>query len=272
MSGTPATESIIAQLRSTDARRRIDALLRLQDHACHADQPEVLDAIFENLAHSSKAVQRHAAGAIAAAGASNPAVAARLVSLLDAPEPRARWAAAYALGRIDGALDMRACAVLTEALSNPDGDVRWAALELLVRLGRRHREEMRSRLLALQQSPDVNGRKMSLYALRDLGIDDWAVLASVCAACASRDKQVRLAALSFLKQSGTSGSEAARAVVECLESVGDPGVRRAAAFTLGYLDNRSERVLSALRKAAEAADAALGRAARHSLARLKEER
>jgi HEAT repeat protein len=272
MSGSQATDSIVVQLRSTDVRRRIDALLRLQDKADQAAQPEVVEAIVDNLAHPAKAVQRHAAGAMAAAGASDPAVAARLVALLDAPQARTRWAAAYALGRIDGALDMRACAALIEALSNPDGDVRWAALELLVRIGRLNRDEMRNRLLALGQSPDVTGCKMALYGLRDLGICDATVLASARAACASPDSHVRLAALSFLKQAGAGGREAAPSVAECLETVRDPGVRRAAAFTLGYLDDRSERVLRALRQAADAGDAALSKAARQSLARLKEER
>ncbi len=269
MSGSQATDSILAQLRSTDARRRIDALLRLQDEPDRAAQPEVVEAIVENLAHPAKAVQRHAAGAMAAAGASDPAVAARLVALLDAPQARTRWAAAYALSRIDGALDMRACAVLIEALSNPDGDVRWAALELLVRLGRRHRDELRNRLLVLGQSPDVTGCKMALYGLRDLGICDATVLASAIAACASPDSHVRLA---DLKRAGAGGREAAPSVAECLETVPDPGVRRAVAFTLGYLDDRSERVVRALRTAAQAADAALSKAARQSLARLKEER
>jgi HEAT repeat protein len=271
MSG--ANDSMVADLTSTDLTRRKSALLRLKDEPQWLEQESVLDALTECLCSPIKAVQRHAADAIAAAAINSPEVVSRLVLVLESPHPRARWAAAYALGQIEGALDLRSSNVLLEALSNPDGDVRWAALELLVRLGRQHRNAVRDSLLALAHSADLNSCKMSLYALRELGMRDPSVLAAVCTACLSTDGHVRLAALSFLKQAGAVTPEAVDAVVTCLESDREQGVRRAAAFTLGYLDNRSERVVRALREAAGAGhDPSLCKAARQSLARLKEER
>jgi HEAT repeat protein len=272
MNEAKSSQSIAAQLRSPDPDCRIDAMLRLAG----APQPElaedVIDALIENLSSPSKAAQRHAAGALAAAGAHNPAIAARLNALLDAPQARLRWACAYALGRIDGALDLRALAVLLEALGDADGDVRWAAHELLLALGRRHRGVLRNRLLAMCNDVNPNRRKMALYALRDLAIRDAAVIAAAGAACAGADSQVRLAALSFLKSAGRAGGQAIDVVLQRLQSDPDHGVRRAAAFTLGYLDVRSERVLSALRQAAaDGRDGGLRKAARRTLGRLQEE-
>ena len=272
MSEPKSSDPIAIQLRSPDLRRRIDALLRLSQEPQTTLEDSVVEALIENLSSPGKAVQRHAANAIAAAAPRSPAIVARLVALLDAPQAPARWTAAYALGLIDGGLDLRACTPLLEALANSDGDVRWAALDLVVRLGRRHHEAIRGRLLALQEHPDANSRKMSLYALRDLGICDPAVVAAVCRACAGADISVRLAALSFLKQAGSCGGAAVDTVLACLKSDPDEGVRRAAAFTLGYLEDRSERVLAPLREAANVLhDASLRKAAAQTLARLKEE-
>jgi HEAT repeat protein len=272
MSERQAIDPIAAQLRSPDLRQRIEALLHLNRKPQPALTNSVVDALIENLASPTKAVQRHAAGALAAAGARKPAIAARLAALLDAPDAAARWGCAYALGLIDGALDLRALPPLLEALANRDGDVRWAALELLVRLGRHHQGAIRDRLLELMEHAGANSRKMALYGLRDLGMRDAAVVASVCKACACADSQVRHAALSFLKQAGAGNPESVEVVFERLKSDADEGVRRAAAYTLGYLDDRSARVLAALREAANVPhDAALRKSARQTLARLKEE-
>ncbi len=272
MSQQESAASLALELRHPDSARRVAALVGL------AQQPQgvegdVLEALIEALASETKGVQRRAAGVIAAAGASDSVVVARLLALLEAPSAPSRWAAAYALGLIDGALDLRACPPLLDALTNPDGDVRWAALELLVRLGRQHPDPIRGQLLAaLNHDGDANRRKMSLYALRNLGLRDPAVLTAVRGASAADDSQVRLAALSFIRELAGADAQAVDIVLDRMGSDPDHGVRRAAASTLGYLNDRSERVMAALREAADAPhDPSLRKAARQTLDKLSEE-
>jgi HEAT repeat protein len=260
------------ELRDPDYRRRVAALTRLGERPETPVDAEAMEALIENLAVDNKPIQRHAITVLAAIGGRDPAIVARLTELLQAPAAPARWAAAYTLGLIDGALDLRACGPLLEALASSDGDIRWAALDLLVRLGRRHPDAIRDRLLELHSRADANSRKMSLYALRELRLCDRGVLAAVNAASASPDSHVRLAALSFLRQAAGAAPAAVDIALHCLKSDPDQGVRRAAAGTLGYLKDRSARVLAALREAADTPhDASLRKAALQTLARLKEE-
>ncbi len=268
-----APNSLLAiELRSPDRHRRVAAMVRLSaEGTTHLDVDE-LEALIENLASESKAVARHASGAIATLGRSNPAIVTRLLDLLGASDATTRWTAAYALGLIEGALDLRAGPAVIEALASHDGDVRWAALDLIVRLGRRFPDPIRASLLALQPGGDANRHKMSLYALRDLGLSDSDVLAAIRDASASPDRHVRLAALAFIRESGGTMPGCVDIVLRCLDADPDEGVRRAAAGILGYLQDRSERVLARLHEAAAAPhDASLRKAARQTLARLKEE-
>jgi len=272
MSPQKLPDPLALELRSPDYRQRVAALARLAREP-QTLSAEAVEALTENLASDKKAVLRHAVGAIAAIGARDPAIVARLIELLDAPAAPARWASAYALGLVDGALDLRAREPLLEALSNPDGDIRWAALELLVRLGRQYPAAIRHSLLALQAQPDPNSRKMSLYVLRDLGFNDPEVLQAIRDASANPDSHVRLAALSVLKGLAGAAPESVDIALARLKSDSNEGVRRAAASTLGWLKDRSERVLTALCEAANAPhDDSLRKAARQTLTKLEEER
>lgn len=264
--------SLPIELRSPDRSQRVAALLRLSVQEHTNLDTDTLEALIENLASESKTVARHAAGAIAAIGRSNSAVVTRLRDLLDAPDAPTRWTAAYALGLIDAALDLRAGPALMEALGSDDGDVRWAALELIVRLGRRFPDAVRDSLLTLPANADANRRKMSLYAFRNLGLRDSEVIATIRDASRSADRHVRLAALAFIRESAGAMPDCVDIVLRGLESDPDEGVRRAAAGILRYLQDSSERVLEGLREAARAPnDASLRKAALQTLACLKEE-
>ncbi|HVN29208.1 MAG TPA: HEAT repeat domain-containing protein [Candidatus Binataceae bacterium] len=254
-----------------------DAEVVLAGIARVAENPEVVlsessfDALLRCLGANRKAIQRRAAEALAAIASHDERVVAKLRTMLSHDDARMRWGVAYALGLVheDGALDLAAMPNLVEAMSSADGDVRWAAAELVVRLGKEHRDAVSTRLLALAGEDNPNARKMALYCLRDVGGARDALLAIAEACCADHHSIVRMAALSLLTRIGNPGERAANAAMGLLENDPDAGVRRCAAVALGHLSNHSARVTEALMRAANAnGDVSMQRAARGALARL----
>jgi len=256
-------------LESGDLQTRLDAIAEARRDTHVRLSERALAALIEALGDSRKVVQRHAVDALAAAAAHDPRVVAALHAALDSDEPARRWCAAYALGLIGGALDLRAQRALLEALANPDGDVRWAAANLIVRLGGDNPEPIRHGLIALEDHPDHNARKMAIYCLRDLKLDDPEVRATVERASRAAESGVRLAALSLLAHLPRTDQydDAVEIALRCLESDPDLGVRRAAASALGRLGAGSARAAQALdRAASQKADPGLAKAARQALA------
>lgn len=256
-------------LESGDLHTRLDAIAEARRDPHVRLSERALAALIEALGDSRKVVQRHAVDALAAAAAHDPRVVAALHAALDSDEPARRWCAAYALGLIGGALDLRAQRALLEALANPDGDVRWAAANLIVRLGGDNPEPIRHGLIALEGHPDHNARKMAIYCLRDLKLDDPEVRATVERASRAAESGVRLAALSLLAHLPRTDQydDAVEIALRCLESDPDLGVRRAAASALGRLGAGSPRAAQALERAAsQKADPGLAKAARQALA------
>ncbi len=261
-------------IESVDLKTRLDAIAVTRDTHAHLSE-RALAALIECLGDSRKVIQRRAVDAIAAAAAHDPRVVAALYAALDCGEPRRRWCAAYALSLIGGALDLRAQTALLEALANPDGDVRWAAADLIVRLGGDNPEPIRRGLIALEDHPDHNARKMAIYCLRDLRLSDPEVRALVERASRAAESGVRLAALSLLahlppadqKAHGDADHDAVEIALRCLQSDPDLGVRRAAASALGRFGAGSARAAQALERAAsQGGDPALAKAARQALA------
>ena len=191
-------ERLAIALESGDLQTRLDAIAEARRDPHVRLSERALAALIEALGDSRKVVQRRAVDALAAAAAHDPRVIAALHAALDSDQPARRWCAAYALGLIGGALDLRAQKALLEALANPDGDVRWAAANLIVRLGGDNPEPIRHGLIALEDHPDHNARKMAIYCLRDLKLDDPEVRATVERASRAAESGVRLAALSLL--------------------------------------------------------------------------
>jgi HEAT repeat protein len=256
-------------LESGDLQTRLDAIAeaRRDPHARLSER--AMAALIEALGDSRKVVQRRAVDALAAAAAHDPRVIDALHAALDSDQPTRRWCAAYALGLIGGALDLRAQKALLEALANPDGDVRWAAANLIVRLGGDNPDPIRHGLIALEDHPDHNARKMAIYCLRDLKLDDPEVRATVERASRAAESGVRLAALSLLAHlpQADNDDDAVEIALRCLESDPDLGVRRAAASALGRLGAGSARAAQALERAAsQKADPGLAKAARQALA------
>ena len=225
--------------------------------------------LIRSLGANRKIVQRQAAEALAAAAPTHPHVVDAVRLALAHPDSRMRWGAAYALGLINDALDLRAMPALLEALASSDGDIRWAAAELVVRLGKSDREVVGARLLALSREGNLNARKMALYCLRDIGGNPQALLAAAEQCCAENHSLLKMAALSLISHLGSAGERASGLAIGLLTSDPDEGVRRCAAVALGHIGDQSPHVLEALHNAANnKGDVYMMRAARAALLRL----
>jgi HEAT repeat protein len=229
--------------------------------------------LIRSLGANRKILQRQAAEGLAAAATEHPHLVDNLRGALSDPDSRTRWGAAYALGLIDDALDLRAMPTLIEALASSDGDIRWAAAELVVRLGKRDRTAVGERLLMLSREGNLNARKMALYCLRDIGGTSEELLGAAEQCCADNHSLLKMAALSLISRIGNSGERAAHLALHLLEDDPDEGVRRCAAVALGHIGDRSPRVIDALQRAAnDNRDIYLNRAANAALVRLGESR
>jgi HEAT repeat protein len=215
------------------------------------------------LDHPTKLARRQAAEALGVAGVEDPAVRARLVAELGVGAATRRWTVAYALF-LAGERSECLWPVLSESLGSDDGDLRWAASRLVVALDL---PDLTERLLATLRSGGHAQRKMALYCLRERGERSAAAEAGVLVALEDPESPVRLAAMSALAALARDPVRAARTVERRLHDR-DPGVRRAAAATLGRFGAALPEVVMSLREAAESEDAALARAARMALRHL----
>ena len=218
-------------------------------------------AVVETLASPSRSEQRLAAETMAPLANALPAIEHALDAALDDPRQRLRWGAAFTLGRARASRPGRLWPATREAMALHDGDQRWAATELATRLARADDEVADGlREAAGDDSPVL--RRMALYGLRDLAAPDLGDAARQ--ALEDVDAKVRLAALAALVAAPGDDSQRARSAVLVASRVAadpDPGVRRAAAATLGRLGVSLPEVTTALAAAAESTDEALARAA-----------
>ena len=225
---------------------------------------EITQSLAE-LAHARKAISRLAAERLAQAVRDDPSLRARVASLLSSAEPRERWGAAYTLAQLEEA-PRDAIPALLDALASSDGDVRWASARLVVR-AIRHRPELGETLRPLVRAASALQRKMALYCLRDLGGTPTVDATLIAAALADADAAVRLAAMSAAVAIFPHTAEAADLLAPLLGDV-EPGVRRAAAATLGQLGVTTPAVHARLTCATTSGDAMLERTARQALSRL----
>jgi len=177
---------------------------RLQALAALAVAPEppdpvLLGALVGCVATDEKVLQRRAAEVLARVE-DRDAVRAALLPLLRGPS-KGRWAAAFALSVVSGPI-REMLPICLEAFRHHDRDRRWAAAELTVALGRQESIGAELRTAVRQGEPEQ--RKMTLYCVRDLGLDDPDTMSVVVAALRDAEPGVRLAALATLRTSGRS--------------------------------------------------------------------
>lgn len=263
-------DGILAALRDERARQgALDSLARIppSERARRIDA-RVASALVLLLGDPSRTRQRRAADALKGLVADAPALADALHAALTALDPRLRWGAAYTIGHALHPPGENLWPAVRETLSLDDGDQRWAAAELTCELARHH-PTVRADILAAVAEGSATMRRMLLYCLRDL--EDPDLRRVVDARLEDEDAGVRLAALSAGVQAvrpGTGADTLATRIAPLVASDPDPGVRRAAAATLGRLGDPTASALEALENAAASDDESLARAARAALTRL----
>ena len=216
------------------------------------------------LAAASKEDRRRAAEDLIALARQDCAALAALRAALADTESHRRWGAAFVLYRA-GVRDDGVFAGACEALGSDDGDVRWAAAEILVSLAASDRGRCH-RIRSIAADPGAAGRKMALYCLRDLGVNDEAVFAD---ALTARDTAVRLAAAACFGRVPVLSELGVDALLAAVTQDGDAGVRRAATVALRNASDHEARVRPVLeRLRAQSSDADLARAAERALAGL----
>ncbi|MDG2305897.1 MAG: hypothetical protein P8R42_14875 [Candidatus Binatia bacterium] len=266
-------DGILAGLRDESRRQRALESLGELDPSKLGERIDstLAGALVLLLGDPSRTRQRRAADALQGLVVNAPALADALQSALTALDPRLRWGAAYTIGHAIHPPPAKLWPAVREALALDDGDQRWAAAELTCKLARTH-PDVRADIVHAARDGSPTLRRMLLYCLRDLA--DPELLATATASLSDDDAGVRLAALAAGAQASRTPGETsslADTIAGLVDKDPDPGVRRAAAATLGKLGASTERGRAALARAIGSADRSLTRAATNARKRLSAE-
>jgi hypothetical protein len=127
-------------------------------------------------------------------------------------------------------------------------------------------------LLELFRTGTANQKRMAVYCIRDLQLEDDASLQALLAASRDSEVTVRVAAVTSLKTRNDGGPQARKRLLELFLTDADVRVCNAAAITLAQLGSPSEEFIAALKAAENSASAALKKAASAALSLLESKR
>ncbi len=193
-------------------------------------------SLIESLAHSDRAVVRTAIESLVTLGHDRPEVRDALNRLLQQVPSEKRWPVAYALGQLSQPTS--AClSVLTEGLGCEDADIRWATLQLLTRLGKNDKQIL-PLVSDLLNTGNPTQRRMAVYCLRDLGLEDRSVQLQCLG---DRDPLVRVAAVTALSKQSQLSENVLSVLFRLNSNDTDSRVRSAAKFVLERLGISPEK-------------------------------
>jgi HEAT repeat protein len=259
--------TLLAEVMDADPERRRAALKGLAISGNPLDEGAIA-MVVACLDTPLKVVQRLAADLLDGVDPdARCVVVARLRTALRSADPRLRWGAVYALGRL-GLVELPMIPPSLEALAQRDGDVRWAAADLLATCARVHPERVVSALLAAATDQEPERRKMALYVLRDVAPEKDAVHAAVLQGLRDPAVGVRCAALSALARLEPTPLSACDLVLGLVRHDPDPGLRRAALCALGILGRGVRNAEAEIASAATSDDRGMRRAAQIARCRL----
>ncbi|HEY6367905.1 MAG TPA: HEAT repeat domain-containing protein [Candidatus Binatia bacterium] len=227
---------------------------------------EKLATLLADLEKSDKPTLRKAVDALIGIAADDPQIGTILSELLNDSNRKNRWPIAYILASLPSPAESSVL-VLIETLDHWDPDIRWAVALLLIRLAKTERPILRL-LIELASKGTANQRKMAIYSLRDVGLDDESVQ-TLLNSLRDPEPTVRVAAVTSLRMQSRLSEEGKNELLQRFSTDQDPRVRNTAAVILAHLGAPSEEFLSALTKASTSDNAQLKKAAITALNILK---
>jgi HEAT repeat protein len=162
------------------------------------------------------------------------------------------WPVAYILGHLSKPSGV-AIRILLDTLDHHEPDIRWACSLLLAKIAQRETPVIEL-LIELCRNGTANQKRMALYCLRDLALNDPASLQAMLSLLLDADATVRVAAVTSLKNRTDDADRVRAALLQNYLSDADIKVRNAAAVTLAQIGSPSEEYLIALRQATQSDD------------------
>ncbi len=223
-------------------------------------------ALIADLECDEKPIVRAAVNALVSLAERSAELRAALHRKMDDPQVKQSWAVAYVLAHLSrpsGDVVQR----LLDSLDHNEADIRWAIGLLLVRLARTNASITRELLQRCTAGTSLQ-RRMAIYCVRDLNLQDAASAEVLFVALRDPDPTVRMAAAAGLKRRNLD-SLGKDALLSVFVEDPDHRVRSVAAVTLAQIGAPSEDFLRALTIAENSDDDRSRRAAKAAWSLLK---
>lgn len=222
-----------------------------------------LAALIADLDHPDKPTIRAAVDQLIEVARESAQVRTALDRRLNEFGHRNYWPVAYILGHLP---DPSGAAIrnLLDTLDHREPDIRWACSLLLAKIARSETAVIEL-LIELCRTGTANQKRMALYSLRDLALNDPASLQAMLNSLSDSDATVRVAAVTSLKNRTENTDRVRKALLQSYLIDADIKVRNAAAVTLAQMGSPSEEFLLALRQATQSDNSQARKAAAMAL-------
>ena len=225
--------------------------------------PSEIADLIAALDHPDKPTIRAAVDKLIALNAHSEELRQALNQRLNEPDHRNYWPVAYVLGH-QSQPSSAVIRTLLDALNHREPDIRWANGLLLVRIAK-EQSAVLPLLIELCEAGSANQKRMALYCLRDLTLDDDQSRGAMLKALADQEPSVRVAAVTSLKVRNDVDVTVRQKLLATYVHDIDDRVRNAAAVTLASLGSPDEEFLRALSEARRSGNSQIKKSAAAAL-------
>lgn len=221
--------------------------------------PREIADLIAALDHPDKPTIRAAVDKLIALAAHSEELRQALNHRLDEPDHRNYWPAAYVLGhqpQPSGAV----IRTLLDALDQREPDIRWANGLLLVRIAQQEPAVV-PLLIELCKTGSHNQKRMALYCLRDLALNDEQSRTAMLNALEDREPTVRVAAATSLKVRTDIDAAVRQKLLAIYLRDTDDRVRNVVAVALASLGVPAEEFVRALNQASQSGNTQIKKSA-----------